>query len=151
MDKARCSLIDFGGMEVNGKKTVRFHITNHAQHSVLKFKFVPPKSEASISLVPLFGHIGPGKSKTIHATVASNKPISIERLGFACETHRIQYYDLSETEMEVRPKSVQCVRCTPSNRMLCMTVSFLKRTYVMSQGHCIHTAMWSASLLVQLT
>ena len=100
----RCWHVDFGGTEVKAKKSLHFTITNHDANSVLKFKFIMPALDAKTTLtcVPSFGHIGPGRTKTIHASIVAKKPISVERLCFSCKTVRINYVSQGEVDVQVR-------------------------------------------------
>ncbi|XP_065180488.1 hydrocephalus-inducing protein homolog isoform X2 [Sycon ciliatum] len=101
-EAVRCWHVDFGGTEVKAKKSLHFTITNHDANSVLKFKFIMPALDAKTTLtcVPSFGHIGPGRTKTIHASIVAKKPISVERLCFSCKTVRINYVSQGEVDVQ---------------------------------------------------
>ncbi|XP_073911808.1 hydrocephalus-inducing protein homolog [Castor canadensis] len=78
--------IQFGYCHIGKTYNVSFTITNHSKTNVVRFEW---PLLATISFSPQVGHLHPGCAKDIVATVKSDMPINLKKIGVKCKLSRI--------------------------------------------------------------
>ena len=91
---ARGNLLQFGGCPISEARSLTFTLANYSDTSIIRFKW--PSVAGILNFTPSLGHIYPGSSKDITATLMSTKPKVCKNQKFAGKYWEIKYTTATE-------------------------------------------------------
>ena len=85
----RGNMLQFGGCPISEARSLTFTLANYSDSNIIRFKW--PSVAGILTFTPSLGHIYPGSSKDITATLMSTKPKVCKHQKFAGKYWEIKY------------------------------------------------------------
>ena len=91
----RCDELRYGIVYINDCRTLSFTMTNHSESAL---RFCWDDEPAVLALSPRRGHVLPGRSKDVTASLLVDRPLTLAQREIKCRVVRIDY-DQPATEL----------------------------------------------------